>query len=636
MKKYEYSRTEMDILERSPIPYAVYQFLDKRVVTILLTDGFRELFELPDKHDAYWLMDNDMYRDTHPDDIARIAETAVRYANDQCEYDVVYRSKIKGEYRVIHAFGRHFYPEEGVRLAVIWYVDEGVYIKSESTDIVPLTRQFSNSLNESSLRRKHNYDFLTGIPNMSYFVELAIEGRKRIHESGGNCCVGFANFNGMKYFNRKHGFVEGDNLLRDFATLLARYFGSENCCRIGADNFAFYTVPEDLDLKLKGLLKDLEGVQNGKNITVRIGIYPENMGRVDIKIACDRARFAGTMTKNINNSTVGYFDEKMQAFERNRQYVLDNLDMALEENWIQAFYQPIVRASNGKVCDEEALARWIDPIRGILSPADFIPIIEDAGLIYKIDLYMVDQIIERFKEQKELGYYIVPISVNLSRTDFDACDIVEEIRKRVDAAGIDRKLLTIEITESVVGSDFEFIKSQVERFQELGFRVWMDDFGSGYSSLDVLQSIRFDVIKFDMRFMKQFNNGKNSRVILTELMKMAIGLDIGTVCEGVETAEQVNFLREIGCTELQGYYYSKPIPFAEIVERNRTGRQIGFENPLEASYYEAVGRINLYDMAITTLYTMIATKKQVARVGETRLQCLLDKAYLHRQFLQSA
>ena len=234
----------------------------------------------------------------------------------------------------------------------------------------------------------------------------------------------------------------------------------------------------------------------------------------------------------------------MLSRELNTQYVIENIDRAINENWITAFYQPIVRATSRKVCDEEALARWIDPEKGMMSPADFIPVLEDSRLIYKVDLHICDVIIERLKNQFHTGLTIVPVSINLSRTDFE--------------------FLTIEITESVIGQNLDFMKSQILRFQELGFKVWMDDFGSGYSSLDLLRELQFDVIKFDMRFMRQFENPK-SRVLLTELMRMAISLNIETVTEGVETPEQVEFLSEIGCTKMQGYYFCKPIPWEQIV-----------------------------------------------------------------------
>jgi EAL domain-containing protein (putative c-di-GMP-specific phosphodiesterase class I) len=206
----------------------------------------------------------------------------------------------------------------------------------------------------------------------------------------------------------------------------------------------------------------------------------------------------------------------------------------------------------------------------MISPGEFVPVLEMCKLIYKLDLYVLDQIIQKMKEQQEAGLPVIPHSLNLSRIDFDECDIIDEILKRVDRAGIPREKLNIEITESVVGSDFDFIKEQIERLQDLGFHVWMDDFGSGYSSLDVLQDIHFDLIKFDMRFMHRFGKGKENKIILTQLFKMATELGIDTVAEGVETREQVEFLKEVGCTRLQGFYYNRAIPAEEIKEKYET------------------------------------------------------------------
>ena len=596
MKKYKYNEIEYNMMENSSIPFAIYQFIDKQVVTIVLSQGMMDLFGWSDRTDAYNLMDNDMYRDTHPDDVARISDAAIRFAKDDEPYNVIYRTMINGEYKVVHAFGKHIYPEVGVRLAIVWYVNEGNYVGNDFVSDNALTHDYSIALSEASLQRKYNYDFLTGIPNMTYFFELAKAARINFHEKGLHCSMCFANFNGLKYFNKKYGFKEGDKLIRYFSALLIKYFGSDRACRIDQDNFAFIAQSDKLEENLNDLFKELDRLR----ISVRVGIYPDTIGIVETSVACDRARYACNTLKNSNESKFVRFDKSMLALETRRQYILDNLDKAIEENWIQAYFQPIVRASNGRVCDEEALARWIDPEKGMLSPAEFIPILEDEGLIYKVDLHMVDQVLHKMKEQEKKGFYVIPTSINLSRTDFDACDIVDEICKKVDAAGISRKLITIEITESVVGSDFDFIKDQVERLQSLGFSVWMDDFGSGYSSLDVLQSLHFDVIKFDMSFMRQFDNGNKNKVILTELMKMAIGLGIETVTEGVETEEHVEFLREIGCTRLQGYYYSKPNSFAEIVERYNKGIQIGFENPEETDYYASIGKINLYDMSSAT------------------------------------
>ena len=222
-----------------------------------------------------------------------------------------------------------------------------------------------------------------------------------------------------------------------------------------------------------------------------------------------------------------------------KQYVIENIDKAINEGWIKVYYQPIVRTANGRVCDEEALARWIDPEKGFMSPADFIPALEDSKLIHKLDLFVTEEIFRKMRNQADAGLPIVPVSVNLSRADFESCDIVEEISSRVKKAGVPPENLTIEITESIIGKDYEYMKKQIKRFQSLGFKVWMDDFGSGYSSLDVLHDLQFDLIKFDMKFMRQFHDNEKTKVLLSELMRMAMNMGIDTICEGVETESQV-------------------------------------------------------------------------------------------------
>ena len=287
----------------------------------------------------------------------------------------------------------------------------------------------------------------------------------------------------------------------------------------------------------------------------------------------------------------------MRSTDIDRSYFIDNLDRAISEGFIQAYYMPIIRSSNGRVSEEEALARWDDPDRGIMVPAEFIPVLEEARLIHKLDLKIVDEVLKKMRAQKDAGLYVVPISVNLSRIDFDECDIVEEIRNRVDASGITRDRLIIEITESVLGKDPVYMKEQIDRFHELGFSVWMDDFGAGYSSLDVLQDINFDHIKFDIKFMQNFDREK-TRIMLTELMRMSMALDTKTICEGVETPKQAEFLREIGCNKMQGFFFCNPVSLPQILERYSSGAQIGFENPEESPYYAAIGSINLYDLSV--------------------------------------
>ncbi len=602
MERYQYPDELRALLENNPIPFAIYQFINRRVVTLILTDGFCELFGYKDRKQAYRDMDHDMYKDTHHDDVSRIADAAFRFATDESPYDVVYRTRqLDGTgYKVIHAVGRHIFTKSGVRLAYVAYMDEGLYTENTDMQSSIVSCELNNLLYKETLRKASWYDHLTGLPSMTYFFELADAGKAAIQGEGGNVVMLFFDFCGMKYYNTKYGFSEGDKLLLSFAKLLADTFSNENCCRIAADHFAVYCRQEGVEGVLTELFESVYNLNVTKPVPVHVGIYVAGTESVTVSGAFDRAKMACDSLKNRFESCFAYYRKELISDKAHRQYILSNLDRAIEEKWIQVYYQGIVRAVTGKVSDEEALARWIDPEKGMLSPAEFIPYLEDAGLLYKLDLYVLEQVLEKIQLLKEKGLHVIPHSINLSRSDFDACDIVEEICRRVDDAGVSRDRISIEITESTIGSNFDFIKKQIERFRELGFPVWMDDFGSGYSSFDVLQSVRFDLLKFDMSFMRKLDEGENGKIILSDLMRMATKLGLDTICEGVETEEQVRFLQEIGCAKLQGYYFSTPVPLSRVLQIVDEVSRKGLENPEEEQYYQEIGRTNLYDFSADT------------------------------------
>ena len=592
MAGYKYSKSALQVLERSVIPFVVFQRLAGRIVPLVISAGFCDLFAHT-REEAAALLNRDMYVNVHPDDKDRLLAEVNRFVSEGGSLNIVYRLKTekRKDDMIVHLQGERLLAEDGTRLTIVWFTSEGFY-SAKNEDHNGLARSFNALLREETMIRRASYDGLTGLPNMANFFKLADAAR-----SWKNALV-YCDFCGLTGFNRKNGYAEGDELIHAFAELLVKYFGIESCCRLAQDNFAIYTDADGLEAKLEKLFEDCHSLNGGKSLPVRAGIYVDDNPELEIGVACDRAKMACNVHRNSYVSVYEYFTEKLQEKDAIRQYILDNLDRAMQEKWIQAYLQPIIRAVNEKVCDVEALARWVDPERGVLSPASFIPVLEDAGLIYKLDLYMVDRVLEIIKMQLDAGFNVIPHSINLSRSDFDACDIVEEIRKRVDASGIDRNKITIEITESVIGNDLVFMKEQVNRFRELGFPVWMDDFGSGYSSMDVLQSIQFDLIKFDMSFMQKYDEGGNAKVILTELMRMATSLGVDTVCEGVETASQVRFLQEIGCSKLQGYYYSKPISLKTFMEMDKKSTLIENENPDESDYYENIGRVNLFDLGV--------------------------------------
>ena len=597
MKQYEFTRDQRMFIEGMRQPFVVCQIMGRRVEALAVSDGFCELFGYRDRAQAYADMSQNMYKAVHPDDAARFTSALLQFVTEGSRLEVIYRTKKidKSGYMVIHLAGEHVYTEDGAHLAHIWYTEEGDSNDGTGTG---LNSTLNRALHEGSIVQANRYDTLTGLPSMSYFFEMAENGRRAMLDQGEQPAFLYIDLSGMKHYNHKYGFAEGDKLLQSFSTLLSNIFHTENCCHVSADSFAAIADEGKLEALLGRLFQEWRQMNVRQHLPVCVGVYPNRIEVVPAGMAYDRAKIACDALKGTYSSSYKYFSTDLNEEFEKKQYILENFDRALSEGWIQVYYQPIMRAISKKVCNDEALARWIDPVKGFLSPADFIPHLEDAGLIYKLDLYVLDRVLENIREQEAGGLYIVPHSINLSRSDFVACDIVEEIRRRVDAAGVGRDKISIEITESVIGSDFDFMKAQVQRFQALGFPVWMDDFGSGYSSLDVLQSIKFDLLKFDMNFMRRLDESSDGRIILTELMKMALSLGVDTVCEGVETEEQSRFLQEIGCSKLQGFFFGKPESFQTLIKWHLAHKADGYENPEESAYYESICGLNLYDVSV--------------------------------------
>ncbi len=271
------------------------------------------------------------------------------------------------------------------------------------------------------------------------------------------------------------------------------------------------------------------------------------------------------------------------------QFILSHFDDALAHGRIQVFYQPVIRTISRQLCSFEALARWIDPDRGIIYPGDFIPVLEKAKRIHLLDSYVIYEVCRQLRSSMDAGQTPIPISINLSRLDFTLCDIFELVERHVSAFQLPHSFLYIEVTESLLAEQEVQMRTVVDRFQAAGYQVWMDDFGSGFSSLNMLKDYAFDELKFDMRFLSSFN--QRSRRILTSMIQMAKDIDIHTLAEGVETEEQFLYLRNIGCEKVQGFFFGQPLPFDEALDHLlENGIQI--EPPRDRRYYDEIGRVN--------------------------------------------
>ena len=271
------------------------------------------------------------------------------------------------------------------------------------------------------------------------------------------------------------------------------------------------------------------------------------------------------------------------------KFILDNFEKALAEKQIIAYFQPEIRALTGSVCGCEALARWILPDGTVIPPAEFVPVLEKHELIHLLDLAILERVCDAYLYLKEKDISTVPFSINLSRIDFYHRDMHNDITEVLERRGVPRDAINIEITESVMLDEPELLKMNFDKFHASGFSIYMDDFGSGFSSLNVLKDYQFDVLKIDMRFLS--NSGKRSKNILASVISMAKVINIHALVEGVETKEDVDFLKSIGCEIFQGYYFSKPLPLDDLAEFF-IECPAGVEIPEEKTYMETIGRVN--------------------------------------------
>ncbi len=271
------------------------------------------------------------------------------------------------------------------------------------------------------------------------------------------------------------------------------------------------------------------------------------------------------------------------------RYVLDHIDEAIEKRWIQVYYQPVARTISRALCGMEALARWQDPELGFLTPADFIPALEESRQIAKLDMYVVREVCRKTRDRIDHNEAVVPISFNLSKLDFETADVCTIISKATDVYKIPRDMLHAELTESTFNVETDVISREIDRLRDAGFLVSMDDFGTGYSSLNVLKDYTFDLLKIDMKFLS--STSRKSRLIIESVIRMAKNIGIQTLTEGVETEEQYEYLREIGCEKVQGYYFSKPAPYEEAIA-NCLLKNMDIENQAWRNYYDTVGKVD--------------------------------------------
>jgi len=403
-------------------------------------------------------------------------------------------------------------------------------------------------------------DELTGIHNMVYFRSEAEKMMNYITTDKENIVFLFFDIENFKSYNEKYGFHEGNILLKKIAHLIEEAFEGSLVSRFSDDHFVVLTRFHDCQEKIQQLSHEIKCCQGEVHLELKCGAYKPAETEKDPSLACDRARFACNSIKKHYDCYYQLYDKSLEDRFHLKQYIVNHIDTAIANGYIKVFYQPVVSTENGRVCGLEALARWQDPNYGLLPPGAFIEILEEYRQIYKLDQCIIEQVCRDYCEAQEKHLPFVPVSLNFSRLDFELCDIVGFVSEISEKYHVPHEFLDIEITESALTEQQNLLTNAVRKLRETGFKVWLDDFGSGYSSLNVLKDYQFDVLKIDMKFLSGFPDNTKTQPILTSIVNLTKQLAMVSLTEGVETQEQFEFLRSIGCNRAQGYLFSKPVP----------------------------------------------------------------------------
>ncbi len=413
-------------------------------------------------------------------------------------------------------------------------------------------------------------DQLTGLYNRNFFYRYALQMDAHHREQATDAVV--LNINRFHTINDRYGKSYGDDVLRRVGESVRAFAGETGglAGRGEADSFLLYCPHrEDYAPLLERVSLSMGDAARGaeeNHVSVRAGLYSDTDKTLDIELRFDRAKIAGDTVRGSFTRSLGVYDDSMHDRELLEAQLIEDFPRAIREKQFTVHYQPKydVRGDKPVLSSAEALVRWQHPKLGMVSPGTFIPLFENNGLIYRLDSYVWEEAAARIRDWRERFGITLPVSVNVSRIDLYEPELIDTLRKVTGERGVDPRDLVLEITESAYTEDAERIIEKVRSLREIGFRIEMDDFGSGYSSLNMLSTLPIDALKLDMQFIRNaFKKRKDTR-LLEAMIQLAESFNVPTIAEGVETAEQVFTLKAMGCDFIQGYYFSRPIPAKEF------------------------------------------------------------------------
>lgn len=452
--------------------------------------------------------------------------------------------------------------------------DEIAALKHGSTDFVPkpyrpqvILNRIAGLINfreNAAMINQFRYDRLTGLYSKEFFYRQAAEQIKAHPER--KYTIVSSNIENFKLYNDIFGVSEGDKLLQKIAEMFRGMTGDgEICGRYNADRFLILLNQEQYSGDYEYLVKAGQTVLNKiKNAVMKWGIYEVIDASVPVETMCDRAFLAVDSIKGQYNTNLAVYDAALRNTLLREQRIIESMETALQEGQFAVYLQPKFSLQNDGLAGAEALVRWTHPEMGFLSPGEFIPLFEKNGFITQLDQYVWERACMLMHDWKVHNLEVTPISVNVSRADIYQADLLDILLGLIEKYELSPEMLHLEITESAYTEDPDQIIDTVERLRNQGFIIEMDDFGSGYSSLNMLNQMKLDVLKLDMKFIQNETAKPMEQGILRFIVELANWMNLSVVAEGVETLEQLEHVRGIGCDYVQGYFFAKPMPGSDF------------------------------------------------------------------------
>ena len=436
-----------------------------------------------------------------------------------------------------------------------------IYI-DERVDIIVGAREDITEFSEK--------DVLTGGYNRRGFIRITERLLNEVPDRT-KYAVLFFNVKNFKAVNELFGVESGDVVLQNiFRTLTYSKLSPVITARVESDHFVCLVENKNLDFEELTSVCDNKFVKDGKcmNLIIRCGIFYVEEKPMKISGMIDRAKLAKRYITDEYVQPYMVYDHSMQVAYIDKAKLAGELQEGIAKEQFKVYYQPVIDTKTGKIASAEALIRWIHPDKGFISPALFIPALEENGHISELDFYVLKKVWQFINDRCENNKFVVPISVNLSWMDFYDEIMMEKILKEMDRFRENGRehMARFEITETSYAAIRENRSGILESLRIKNAKILLDDFGSGFSSFGMLQDYDFDILKIDMSFIRKIGENPKTKSIVHSIIGMAHEIGIKTVAEGVETEEQVSFLRQSGCDYIQGYYYSKPLPEEEFVE----------------------------------------------------------------------